>query len=273
MDIDELFSCRGPWIMGVLNCTPDSFSDGGRFMDAEKAVAHALAMEKAGAAIVDIGGESTRPGSDPVSLEEEKKRVLPVIEGLRKRSSVLISIDTVKPELAEEALTLGADIINDVSGLSGHEMRAVAAAHKAPVVLMHMKGKPKTMQKDPRYEDVVEEIASFFADSIALARREGIKRIILDPGIGFGKTVAHNLALIGAIGRFRELGCPILIGASRKSFLGTITGADVGEREAATTAINTIALLRGASILRVHDVESARQAIAVVEAFRDQGAR
>ena len=254
--------------MGVLNVTPDSFSDGGRFLDVGQAVAHALKMEEEQADIIDIGGESSRPGADPVSEEEECRRVIPVIEGIRKISDILISIDTVKAGVARAALQAGADWINDISGLrNDSDMVQVAAEWQCPVIIMHMQNTPKTMQINPYYNDVVKEIAQFFRERLKALASQGINKCILDPGIGFGKRLEDNIALIKHIGTFKQLGYPILLGSSRKSFLGTITGRDVSQRLAATLSVNLMALQNNVDIVRVHCVAEHRDMIKIFNLF------
>ena len=259
-------------IMGILNVTPDSFSDGGRYTTVEAAVAHAERLAAEGADILDIGGESTRPGADPVPLEEELHRVIPVIEAVRKAlPEICISVDTYKARVAREALEAGADVINDVSALRfDPEMAAVAAQAGAPVVLMHMKGTPKTMQQNPTYQDVVREIVAFLEERIAFAVSQGIarERIIVDPGIGFGKRPEHNTEILRRLGELRELGRPILLGTSRKSFLGALTRRPVEERLEETIASVVVGVLHGADIVRVHDVAPLEHALAVADAVR-----
>jgi dihydropteroate synthase len=255
--------------MGIVNVTPDSFSDGGRFKGAEEAIRHALELVEEGADIIDVGGESTRPGSDAVSEEEELGRVLPVIEGVRAKCDVPISIDTTKSGVARRALSAGADIINDVSALRcDPEMAAVAAGAGCPVVLMHMLGTPKTMQSDPRYDDVVAEVRDFLAGAADRAVAAGIERsqLAVDPGIGFGKTVEHNLRLIGGLESLKELGLPVLLGASRKSFIGKILGTEADDRLEGTLAVSALAVAGGADIVRVHDVKANRRAIEIAHA-------
>ena len=261
-----------PCVMGVLNVTPDSFSDGGRFLAAEDALAHALALVREGAAIVDIGGESTRPGSGPVPAAQELDRLLPVIEALAGRVGVPISVDTTKAEVARGALAAGASLINDVSALrSDARMVEVVAEAGCPVCLMHMKGQPKTMQDEPRYDDVVDEVLRFLEERMAFALARGLRedQLMVDPGIGFGKTVDHNLALLRDLHRFTELGRPVVLGASRKRFLGVILGAEPGERVIGTVATTVVGLLAGAHVFRVHDVkpnfEALRVGLAVLE--------
>ena len=255
-------------IMGVLNITPDSFSDGGLFIDADKAVAHARQMAEDGAEIIDVGGESTKPGSEHVSEEEELKRVKPVIERLVKEINVPISIDTCKPKVAEECLELGASLVNDITGLRNKEMIKIIAKHNIPVVIMHMKGEPKNMQQNPAYKDVVKEIKEFFRDRINKARDYGIDNIIIDPGIGFGKTAGHNLQILKRLNEFKDFGCPILVGPSRKSFIGNITGLAANERLEGTLAAISIAILNGADIIRVHDVKECKRAAQIADAIR-----
>ncbi len=255
-------------IMGILNVTPDSFSDGNLFFSPDKAVEHAKQMAKEGADIIDIGGESSRPGSDPVSEEEELRRVSLIIKKLAKETNVPISIDTYKPKVAEECIKLGASIINDINGLRDKKIIEVAAKYKAPVIIMHMKGNPKTMQENPVYKDVMREIKEFFSQQIEKARKSGIKDIIIDPGIGFGKTTEHNLKILKNLNEFKELKCPILVGPSRKSFMGNITGLPVNERLEGTLAAISIAIMNGANIVRVHDVKECKRAVMVADAIR-----
>ena len=256
--------------MGVVNVTPDSFSDGGRFFDCQAAIRHGLDLEAEGAAILDIGGESTRPGADPVSASEELRRVLPVIEGLIAAGArAEISIDTSKAEVADRALHAGATIVNDVTALRADpEMAPVVAAEGAALCLMHMLGDPRTMQDDPRYDDVVAEVSAFLQERMAVAVAAGVPvdRIVLDPGIGFGKTVAHNLELLRRLDELVAVGRPVLIGTSRKSFLGRLTGRDVEHRLAATIATNVIGYIHGASIFRVHEVAPVDDALKVAAA-------
>jgi dihydropteroate synthase len=255
-------------IMGVLNVTPDSFSDGGVFNTVDTAVAHGKKMVSDGADLIDIGGESSRPGSEPLSEKEELARILPVVTRLVDEVSIPISIDTYKPLVADTCLKAGAHLINDIKGLTNPAMRKVAAEHNVPVVLMHMLGTPKIMQQKPVYQDVLGEITSFFQKQIATAHKIEIQQIIIDPGIGFGKTVEHNLQILNHLETFKSLGCPILVGPSRKSFIGTITGLPVNERLDGTIAAITVAIMNGANIVRVHDVKKCRRAIQVVDAIR-----
>ena len=256
--------------MGVVNVTPDSFSDGGAFLDPDAAVAHGLQLVSDGADLLDVGGESTRPGSDPVPLEVELERVVPVIERLAHETDVPISIDTVKAAVAERAIRAGAGFVNDVSALR-HDpaMAAVVAEAGVPVCLMHMLGEPKTMQRDPRYGDVVSEVGAFLTERVGFARSRGIAPdlICVDPGIGFGKTAEHNLTLLRHLDRIVALGPPVLIGVSRKSFLGALTGDPEADRDVATVAANLDAVRRGAWMLRVHAVKPTRQALAVAAAI------
>jgi dihydropteroate synthase len=259
-----------PRIMGIVNVTPDSFSDGGRWLDAEAAVAHGLRLEAEGADILDIGGESTRPGAEPIGADEELRRVIPVIAALAKRARALISVDTRHAAVMRRAADAGAAIINDVAAL-GHDPDAVGVAAEAglPVVLMHAQGDPRTMQLDPRYEDVVLDVYDWLAARVAACVAAGIprERIVVDPGIGFGKTVDHNLALIAGLGTLHGLGCPILLGASRKGFIGRLAGGvPAGERLPGSLAAALVAAAQGVQILRVHDVAATRQALTVWEA-------
>ncbi len=255
-------------IMGILNVTPDSFSDGGMFADVDSAVAHAKKMVADGADIIDVGGESSRPGSAPLSERQELARVLPVVSRLIKEVSAPISIDTYKPGVAEACLKAGAHLLNDITGLTNPQMIQVAARYHVPVVAMHMKGTPKTMQENPVYQDVVREIKAFFKERITAARKAGIEDIIIDPGIGFGKTLEHNLCILKNLGELKSLGCPILVGPSRKAFIGAITGAPVTERLSGSLAAVVVSIMNGAHIVRVHDVRECSQAIHVVDAIR-----
>lgn len=245
-------------VMGILNTTPDSFSDGGTYLNPVAAVMHALEMEAQGADIIDIGGESTRPGADPVSAEEELRRTIPVIEGIRVQSNIALSIDTMKAEVAAAAMAAGADIINDVSGFEADpQMVHTAVETQAGVVLMHMKGTPRTMQNAPVYADVVKEVGAYLVARAAWAEQHGVarERIVLDPGLGFGKTLEHNLELLRGLPKLAEHGYPLLIGASRKRFIGEITGrTQPTERVAGSLGVAAWAMANGAHILRVHDV-------------------
>ncbi len=257
-----------PVVMGIVNVTPDSFSDGGLSLDPDAAIAHGRALVAQGAQILDVGGESTRPGAQPVSEREELRRVVPVLEGLRDAGGRL-SIDTSKAAVAAAALDAGASLVNDVTALRGDPgMAALVAERGCGCVLMHMLGEPRTMQDDPRYGDVVDDVRAFLAARLAFAVAQGIaeERIWLDPGIGFGKTIDHNLTLLARLRELADLGRPIVVGTSRKGFLGTITGREAGDRVAGTIATNVLALAGGASVFRVHDVAQAHDALAVAAA-------
>jgi dihydropteroate synthase len=258
-----------PCIMGIVNVTPDSFSDGGRYDTVEKAVAHGLELVSEGAGILDIGGESTRPGAAPVSLEDELERVLPVIEQLSRTAGVPLSIDTYKPEVMRAAIAAGADIVNDVRALQEPGALEIVAASDAGVCLMHMQGRPQTMQIDPQYEDVVHEVNAFLAQRLAVAEAAGIvrERVVLDPGFGFGKKTEHNLQLLRQLDTTLALGRPLLIGLSRKSVLGQITGGDVDVRLHASLAASVISVMKGARIVRVHDVKATADALKVAAAI------
>jgi dihydropteroate synthase len=264
-----------PCIMGILNITPDSFSDGGRFENQEVAVTHARQMAVEGAAIIDVGGESTRPGSELVTLDEELRRVLPAIERLHEVLTLPISVDTMKAEVARRALAGGAVLINDVSALRHDpEMVEVVAQTGCAVCLMHMLGEPKTMQEDPHYADVVAEVAAFLEERLRWATDRGVReeQILLDPGIGFGKTVEHNLLLIRHLDKLAALGRPIVLGSSRKRFLGAILGAGPDQRAAGTAATTAIGVLAGAAVFRTHDVRPNVEALRVAAAVRSAGA-
>jgi dihydropteroate synthase len=261
-------------LMGVLNVTPDSFSDGGLFSDTEKAISHGLRMVEEGADIIDIGGESTRPGSKPLELEEELRRVIPVIEFIAKEVNVPISIDTYKSNVAQRAIEAGAQMINDISGLHfDPSLAQVAVKEDVPLVLMHIRGTPETMQKDVHYDSLFSEILQYLKDSIQRAESAGLdpRQIIIDPGIGFGKTVEDNLLIIKNLYEFRILGKPILLGTSRKSFIGKILNAEAGDRLEGTLSSIAIGVLNGAHIIRSHDVLQAKKAIAVADAIRLAG--
>lgn len=256
-------------LMGVLNVTPDSFSDGGLYLDHPAAVAHGRELVGEGAAIVDVGGESTRPGATPVALEEEERRVLPVIEKLAGSLGVPISVDTRKASLARRALDAGAAIVNDVSALADPEMAALLAERGAGTILMHMRGAPETMQDDPRYEDLVGEVAAFLAEAAARAEAAGVAAaaIALDPGFGFGKTRAQNLELVRRLDEIASLGYAVAIGLSRKSTLGQVTGRPPGERLAASVAAAALAVAHGARIVRAHDVRETLDAVRMAGAI------
>lgn len=257
--------------MGILNVTPDSFSDGGRFIRASAAIKHGVRMAGDGADIIDIGGESTRPGSAGVSLKEELRRVIPVITSLRRETDALISIDTRKSEVAKAALDAGADIINDVSAMTADPaMAEVAAGSEAGIILMHMKGTPADMQKDPSYRNVVKEVVTYLKARLSALSKPGIdrKRIALDPGLGFGKNTEHNLKLIASLGTIRAVGRPVVIGISRKRTIGMITGREAGGRMAGSLAAHVYCAMKGADILRVHDVRETVDALKVLKAIR-----
>jgi dihydropteroate synthase len=258
-------------VMGILNVTPDSFYDGGRHNEVSQAIQDGVAMVEAGAEIIDIGGESTRPGSRPVSEQEEAERVLPVLRGVRGEVKVPISIDTYKSQVAQAALAAGADIVNDISALRfDAKMITVVAREQVPVVLMHMQGTPRTMQAEPRYEDVVREVKGFLAARLDEALARGVARdcVVIDPGIGFGKTLEHNLALLRGLPALAALGQPLLIGVSRKAFIGKLLGVDAVERLEGSLAAATAAVLNGANILRVHDVQETVRVARVADAIR-----
>jgi dihydropteroate synthase len=261
-------------IMGVLNVTPDSFSDAGEFFDVEKAVVHGRRLLTEGAQIVDVGGESTRPGAEPVSAEEELRRVIPVIKGLRRESGAIISIDTSKAEVAGAALEAGALIVNDVTGgLNDAKMMPLVARRGAAFIIMHMQGSPQTMQAAPIYEDVVREVANFFRQQYARALECGIDpmAIAFDPGIGFGKTLEHNLELLGSLEQLRVNGRPLVIGVSRKSFLGKLVdSSEMSDRRLPTVALTSLLRARGADVFRVHDVSENVQALRVAEAILER---
>jgi dihydropteroate synthase len=261
-------------IMGIVNVTPDSFSDGGLFLDAEDAIAHGRELAAEGADLLDVGGESTRPGAQAVGAEDELMRVEPVVAALAGEDGpgVPVSIDTSKQAVAEAALDAGATIVNDVTALRAEpDLASLCADRDCGLVLMHMLGTPRTMQDDPRYDDVVDDVKSFLAERVEFAISQGVveKRIWIDPGIGFGKTVEHNLELLRRMGELRELGRPIVVGTSRKSFIGKLTGADVQDRLGGTVASNVLAYANGADVLRVHDVGPVREALTTADAILD----
>jgi len=260
---------RPALVMGIVNITPDSFSDGGKFLDADAAVQHALKLAGEGAEILDIGGESTRPGAKPVSEKEELCRVIPVIEKLAAKTKVALSIDTMKPAVARAALEAGASIVNDVAASrSGSEMWQIVSEFRAGYVCMHARGTPRTMQKNPRYKNVVREVRDFFQERMKQLKAHGVvpEQVVLDPGIGFGKTAEHNLALLAHLGRFKTLRRPLLLGVSRKSFLGKFSGADANERLPASLACAILAVEAGAHIIRAHDVLETVRAVRTAEA-------
>jgi len=268
----ELRCNKGPLIMGILNVTPDSFFDGGRFLDIEKAVEHALRMVEDGADIIDVGGESTRPYSEPVSVDEELRRVIAVISRIRARSDTLISIDTYKAKTARAAHDAGADMINDISGLTfDRDMADTVGDLGAYVVIMHIKGTPENMQQAPFYDDVISEIKDFFIERIHFAKDHGVKEdnIIIDPGIGFGKRVEDDLKILKMLGAFKDIKRPVLVGASMKSFIGKATDTPIEERINGTLASLAISLWNGADIIRVHDVKKAHRVLSLVHAVRE----
>ena len=264
---------RETLVMGIVNVTPDSFSDGGKFFSPEVAINHASKLITQGADIIDIGGESTRPGAEQVSESEELKRVIPVIEKIRTDNpTILISIDTTKASVAKHAIEAGADIINDVSGLSfDNNMIGIVESFNVPVVIMHMKGNPQNMQLNPKYKDIVNEILDFFKMKIKIAIQSGINRsmIILDPGIGFGKTVEHNFELLSRLNEFNVLELPIMIGPSRKSFIGITLDLPPEDRVEGTAAAVSAGVMNGASIVRVHDVKSMKRVVTIIEKVRN----
>ena len=278
-DIAPSIDCGGrrlvldvPRVMGIVNVTPDSFSDGGEHFDTEAAIAHGLRLVEAGADLLDVGGESTRPGAEEVPVEEELRRVVPVIEALAARTQVPVSVDTSKHEVMRAAVAAGAGMINDVYALRREGALDAAAALGVPVVLMHMLGEPRSMQDDPRYDDVVDEVHRFLAERIFAAQMAGIdkKHIVVDPGFGFGKTREHNLQLLARLERFTDLGVPMLAGLSRKRTIGELTGRDAAERVHGSVAAHLIAVQRGARIVRVHDVAATVDALKVWNAVAAQ---
>jgi dihydropteroate synthase len=255
-------------IMGILNMTPDSFSDGGQFKSHDKAIDHALKMVEEGANIIDIGGESTRPGAEAVQLEEELSRTIPIIEAIRLKSDCLISIDTYKSKVVTAALAAGADMVNDISGLTfDHNMASLVAERNVPVIIMHIKGKPGDMQKNPNYDNLIKEIKAFFEVQIAIAKKAGIDRgnIILDPGIGFGKRLEDNFEIIRELGQISTMGYPVLLGPSRKSFIGFTLDLPIEERIEGTLASITAGVINGARIVRVHDIRATRRTLTITE--------
>ena len=261
---------KNVYVMGIINCTPDSFYPESRITGLNAAIITARDMVGAGVNIIDIGGESSRPGSDPVTADEEIERVIPVIENIRKESDIIISIDTIKPEVAENAIRSGADIINDISGLKlKNGMDKIAAEKNVPIILMHMRGTPKTMQENPSYKNTIKEIYNELEESVSLALKAGIKKdnIIIDPGIGFGKRYEDNLVILKSLKHLKGMGLPILIGLSRKSFLGTILNNKVESRMIGSITANTIAVINGADIIRVHDYLESIEMIKVVNAI------
>lgn len=259
---------RKPLVMGILNVTPDSFSDGGKYNNLNKAINHAIRMEDEGADIIDIGGESTRPGAKPVDIEEELKRVIPVIEGIRKRSNIIISIDTYKSVVAAKAISAGAGIVNDISGLRfDKNMVRIVSESKVPVIVMHMLGNPQNMQSDISYANLMKELILFFEERVSVLTANGVNKIniILDPGIGFGKTIDHNLTIIRELNRIVDLGFPVLVGPSRKSFIGNILNLSFEERIEGTAAVVTAAIMNGSRIVRVHDIKEMLRIVNMTE--------
>ena len=268
---DREIPCERTLLMGILNLTPDSFSDGGKFLPPPKAMAHAIQMVSDGADILDLGGESTRPGAEPVSAEEELNRILPVLKPLCRQIQIPVSIDTTKPEVAKICLEEGAHIINDVSGLkdSGVEMAEVIRHFGAGLILMHRRGNPQTMQTLSHYQEVTADVMSELQSSIQLALEAGISReqLAIDPGLGFAKTVEQNLEIIKSLEQFHLFGCPVLLGPSRKSFVGRLTGRQINEREYGTAAVAAVTVLKGVHILRIHDVSAMRDVVRMTEAL------
>ncbi len=264
----DLSRCQ---VMGILNVTPDSFSDGGRFTTAGAALVRARTMVEDGASFIDVGGESTRPGAEPVSTQEELDRVCPVVEAIARELDTVISVDTSNPAVMEEVVRLGAGLINDVRALQREGAPEVAAKAGVPVCIMHIQGEPGTMQNNPRYHNVRRDVSSFLTERMRVVEKAGVRpeNIILDPGFGFGKTVEHNIQLLATLEQLHLLGHPLLIGVSRKSMLGAITGRDVNERLPASLAAATISAMKGASILRVHDVRETVDAVKVVTAVKE----
>jgi dihydropteroate synthase len=256
--------------MGILNVTPDSFSDGGLYLRPEAAVVRAKQIESEGADFIDIGGQSTRPGAEEISAEEELKRVVPVLKALAKEIRIPMSIDTYRSEVAEEALKCGALIVNDISALNfDKDMARIISKYKASAILMHIKGTPRDMQVNPEYHNLIAEVLTYLENGMWKANVEGIDQIIIDPGIGFGKSVQHNLHLIKNMYEFKKLDCPIMLGISRKSLIGKIDGSDIKERLSGTIALNTISILNGVNILRVHDVKEALRAARIVDEYKN----
>ncbi|HHT9131072.1 MAG TPA: dihydropteroate synthase [Candidatus Tripitaka californicus] len=257
-------------VMGILNVTPDSFYDGGRYLKVKDAVRRGLKMIDEGAGLVDIGGVSTRPGSETIPLEEELKRVIPVVKELASLTEIPLSVDTYRASVAEKALEAGAAMVNDISGLSDKDMTRVAASHGATLVIMHIRGKPHRYPKNPVYHNIIAEVSSFLERRVEMALKMGVKssNIIIDPGLGFGKTASQSLELLRRLGELRVLGQPIMVGPSRKSFIGKILGGDAGDRLPGTLAVIALAILQGASIIRVHDVKEAVQVASLCSAFK-----
>ncbi len=266
--LSRALAARRPLVCGILNVTPDSFSDGGRFDSLDRAVEHGRALAAEGADLIDIGGESTRPGARPPTVAEEVDRVVPVIEALVRQVPVPLSVDTSRPDVMQAAVAAGASMINDVRALRSPGALEVAAALGVPVCLMHMQRTPETMQQDPRYRDVVAEVRAFLAERKRACLDAGIRpeHLVVDPGFGFGKTLSHNVALLASLGRLSSLGVPIMVGLSRKSMLGQLTGRAVGDRLPGSLAAAVIAAQRGAAVLRVHDVGATRDVLTILDA-------
>lgn len=264
---DKIINFKIPIIMGIVNVTPDSFSDGGKYFTIDDAVNHALKLIDEGASIIDIGGESTRPGSEPVSLEEELRRTIPVIKNIYQiRKDIIISIDTTKSEVAKQALDFGAQIINDISGLTfDAKMIEIAKEYNAGVVLMHIKGNPKTMQENPEYNDVVKEVYDFLLVQSIKTKQNDVDKIIVDPGIGFGKRIEDNFSLIKNLDYFQSLGYPVMIGLSKKSFIGKTLNLEDDQREIGTIILETISVLKSARIIRTHNVKYCNQLVKLAE--------
>jgi dihydropteroate synthase len=255
-------------LMGILNVTPDSFSDGGKFYDVESAVAHGLRMVEDGADFIDLGGESTRPGAEPISVDEEIRRVIPVLERLVQETSIPLSVDTYKSEVAEKALSAGAVIVNDISGLHFDPSLAdVVSKHGASIILMHIRGTPRTMQDRPQYDDLLAEVIGYLQEGVHVAESRGIEQIMIDPGVGFGKDQSQNLEILRKLSDLRLLGFPLLVGPSRKSFIGKILDLPVEERLEGTAAAVAVAIMNGANIVRVHDVKEMKRVATVVDAI------
>ncbi len=264
----QLFDFSRTYLVGIVNVTPDSFSDGGRYDNADAALRHIESLIAAGADMIDLGAESTRPDAEPVSAGEEIRRLSSIVKKYKTYFSTPLSIDTMKSDVADFCLSEGAHLINDISAFEAdHKMPSVVARHHAAAIMMHMKGRPQGMQDNPTYQHIVQEIYSYFEDRILVAEHHGIDVLILDPGIGFGKTLGHNLTLLRHLETFQSLGHPLLIGTSRKSFIGKITGEDTPERLEGSISSNMIALQNGASFLRVHDVSAMKKAVAVADAI------
>lgn len=254
--------------MGILNVTPDSFSDGGRYFNVEDAVKRGMQMVEEGADFIDVGGESTRPGSEPIPVDVELHRVIPVIERLAKLTTTPISIDTYKSSVADRALEAGAVIVNDISGLHfDSQLVHVVAKHHASLVIMHLRGTPKTMQQDPKYTDVIEEVCTYLNEGIQVAEANNVNQIFVDPGLGFGKQVSHNIEIIRQLKKFHRFGYPVVVGPSRKSFLGMILDLPIDERIEGTAAAVAVSIVNGANVVRVHDVKYMRRVVKVVDAL------